>query len=170
MHTLVFLALTYVFIPHDANNMMSANLDLPRALQVRRSHGTHFLWFERDGRTYVIRDQATLNRIEDLFDDVRAMGPDLERLHDKMRPIEERERVLDHEADAVSDDDHRSSRDEERLRDLQRELRDVEVKLRDYEREEERLEHEQDRREARAEAKMVPIVDDAIRSGIAKRE
>jgi hypothetical protein len=170
MHTLAFLALTYVFVAGDSNNMMSANLDLSRALQVRHAHGSHFLWFKRDGRAYTIRDQATLNRIEDLFDDVRAMDPDLDRLHDKMRPLDARERVLDREADAISDDDNRSARDEAKLRDLHRQLRDVELRLRNYEREEERLEHEQDRREAAAEAKMVPIVDDAIRSGIAKRE
>jgi Skp family chaperone for outer membrane proteins len=150
--------------------MMSANIDLDRALEVRREHGSHFLWVKRDGRAYVIRDQATLDSIDDLFAGSRAFAPDLRRLHEKMRPLEARERELDREADAISDDDRRTARDEARLRDLQRDLRDVELRLRDFEREQEWLERKQDQREAEAEEKMVPIVHDAIRRGIAKRE
>jgi DNA repair exonuclease SbcCD ATPase subunit len=169
MYTIAFLALTYVFVP-GGPNIISANLDLQRALTIRREHGSHFLWFKRDGHAYVIRDRETLDRIDALFADARAMDPDQERLHAKMRPLEDRENDLDREADAISDDDHRTRRDEEHLRELQRELRDVESKLRDYEREEERLDRRRDRLEMDAEAKMVPIVDDAIRRGIAKRE
>jgi len=169
MFTIAFLALTYVFVP-GGPNVVSANLDLQRALAIRREHGSRFLWFKRDGREYVIRDRETLERVDALFADARAMDPDMERLRAKMRPLEDRENELDREADAISDDDHRTRRDEERLRDLQRELRDVESRLGDYEREEERLDRQRDRLEMEAEKKMIPIVDDAIRRGIAKRD
>ena len=169
MHTIALLVLTYVLVP-GASNMISANVDVDRALAIRRDHGSHFLWVKRDGRAYVIRDQATLEAVGALFAGSRAFSPELRRLHEKLRPLEAHERELDREADAISDDDQRNACDEVRLRDLQRELRDVESRLRDLEREEEALERRQDRREAEAEEAMVPIVDDAIRRGIAKRE
>lgn len=169
MNALALLVISYVFIP-GPSNLMSANLDLQRALAIQRHYGSHFLWVERDGAQYVIRDSATLEAIDHLFDEARAYDPDLERLREKMRPLERRESRLEKEADAISDDDNRSARDRARLRDLQRELRDIELQLRDYEREEERLDARHDRLEEEAERKMMPIIEDAIRRGIARRE
>jgi hypothetical protein len=169
MQTLAALFVAaYVFVPHGSN-MMSSNVNLDRALAVRHRLGSHFLWVRDHGVEYVIRDEATLDRVEHLFDSAHALSPDVERLHERMRPVEKREERLDSEIDAISDDDERTPRDEERRRDLERQLRDVESKLRDLEREEEALDAKQDRLEEDAERKMMPIIDEAIRTGVAKR-
>ena len=167
MHALALLVLSYVFVP-AASNMMTANIDLDRALEIRHRYGSHFIWVEREGREYVIRDSATLDAIDRLFEEAHAVSPELERLHAKMRPLEKRQERLEAEADAISDDDSRSARDDARLRDIERELHDVEGQLRDFEREEERIERKQDRMEEQAEERMTPILEDAIRRGIAK--
>jgi cell division protein FtsB len=159
----------YVFVPHTSN-MMSANVDLDRALAVRHRFGSHFLWVREKGVEYVIRDEATLDRIEHLFDSANALSPETQRLHERMRPLEDRERRLEREADAISDDDDRSPRDEDHLRVLERQLRDVESQLRDLEREQEALEAKHDRLEDEAERKMMPIIEEAIRSGLARRQ
>jgi DNA repair exonuclease SbcCD ATPase subunit len=169
MQTLAALFVAaYVFIPHGTN-MMSSNVNLNRALEIRHRFGSHFLWVCEKGVEYVIRDETTLDRIEHLFDSAHAFSPEVERLHERMRPIEKREEQLDREIDAISDDEDRSPRDEERRRDLERRLRDVESQLRDFERQEEALDAKQDRLEDEAERRMVPIIDEAIRSGAAKR-
>ena len=79
------------------------------------------------------------------------------------------EEQLDKEIDAISDDENRTLRDEERLRELERRMRDVESQLRVFEREEEDLDAKQDRLEEEAERRMMPIIDEAIRTGLAKR-
>ena len=158
----------YVFVPHDAN-MISSNVSLDRALAVRHRLGSHFLWVREKGVEYVIRDEATLGRIEQLFGGRDALSPEVERLHKRIRPVEEREAQLDREIDAISDDDNRTPRDEERLRELERRMRDVESQLRVLEREEEALDAKQDRLEEEAERRMLPIIDEAIRTGLAKR-
>lgn len=170
MHMLALLALSYVFIPGPSNNVISSNIDLNRALAIRDQYGAHFLWVKHDGVGYVIRDAATLAEIDHLFDAARAYSPELEQLRKKMRPLEKRQDRLEREADAISDDDYASQHDRERLRDLQRELRDIERQLSQYEREEERLDARKDRLEEEAEERMTPIVEDAIRRGIARRD
>jgi hypothetical protein len=101
----------YVFVPHGSN-MMSSNVDLRRALEIGRRYGSHFLWVNHDGHEYVIRDAATLDAIEHVLESAGVPLPEMERVHAKMRPLEARERALDHEVDAISDDENRSAADE----------------------------------------------------------
>jgi prefoldin subunit 5 len=165
------MAITYVLI-HGSSNIMATggDLNLHAALAKKAEYGSHFIWFQRHGEGYVIRDAATLDQIDHLFDAQRALDPDAERLRDRLRPLEKRESKLDHEIDALEDGDEKlTSDDRQRLRDLQREMRDVEAQLRVLEREEEAIDRKRDAREADAERRMVPILDEAIRSGVAKR-
>jgi chromosome segregation ATPase len=158
----------YVFVPHSGN-MISSNMDLDHALAIRHRFESRFLWIRHEGREYLIRDAATLDEIERLFEPSNIGRPELARLHEKIRPLEHRESQLDREADAISDDDDRTERDEARLRDLHVQLRDVEAQLRVLERQQEEIEAKQDRAEEEAERKMIPVVERAIRSGAAKR-
>ena len=165
------MAITYVLI-HGSTNIMATggDLNLHAALAKKAEYGSQFLWFQRHGEGYVIRDAATLERIDHLFDAQRAFDPEAERVRNRMRPLEKRESKLDHEIDALEDDDEKLTADDhQRLRDLQREQRDVEAQLRVLEREEDAIDRKRDAREADAERRMVPILDEAIRSGVAKR-
>jgi hypothetical protein len=147
------------------------DLNLHAALAKKSEYGSQFLWFQRRGEGYVIRDAATLEQIDHLFDAQRAFDPEAERLRDRLRPLETRESKLDHEIDALSDQDDEklTSDDRQRLRDLEREQRDLEAQLRVLEREEDALDRRRDAREEEAERRMVPILDEAIRTGLAKR-
>ena len=82
----------------------------------------------------------------------------------KLRPLEKRESQLDREIDALDED----GRDRERARVLERDMHEVEAQLRVLEREEEDVDRRRDAREAEAERQMVPILVEAIRSGIAR--
>ena len=154
-------ASSYVFV--RSSNSLTSNVGIERSVAIKRQYGSNFLWMRVDGRVYVIRDANTLDAIDALWEPVRALDPDYERVHARIRPLEEKERRLDHESDAISDDDNRSAADEARLRDLERELRV-------YEREEEELDRKEERLEREAERAMIPIVRDAIRKGIARAE
>jgi len=166
------MAVTYILV-RGSNNIMvtGGELNLHAALAKKAEYGSQFIWFQRHGKGYVVRDAATLDQIDHLFDAQRAFDPEAERIRDRMRPIERRESKLDHEIDAIedADDEKLTSDDRQRLRDLQREMRDVQAQLRALEREEEDIDRKRDAREAEAERRMVPILDDAIRSGVAKR-
>ena len=161
-------ASSYVFV--RGPNSLTSNVGIERSVAIKRQYGSNFLWMKLDGRSYVIRDANTLDAIDALWAPVRALDPDYERVHARIRPLEEKERRLDHESDAISDNDNRSAADEARLRDLERAQRDVERELRVYEREEEELDRKEERLEREAERAMIPIVRDAIRKGVARAE
>src|SRR5213076_815660 len=92
------MAITYILV-HGSNNIMvtGGELNLHAALAKKAEYGSQFVWFQRHGESYVIRDAATLDRIDHLFDGTRALDPEAERLRDRIRPIEKRESKLDHE-------------------------------------------------------------------------
>jgi len=168
---LLAIAFSYVLV-HGSNQIVSgSSMTLTAALAKREAYGSNFLWFKKDGHRYLIRDAATLDRIDHLFDRVRVWDPDADRLRDKIRPLEERESKLDHEIDALTDRDDDDAQlpaaEENHLRDLEREMNGVEQELRKLERQQDELDRKRDALEAEAETDMVPILDEAIRNGVA---
>jgi prefoldin subunit 5 len=129
------------------------------------------MWFKKDGREYLIRDGMTLDRIEGLFEPERAYEPEAKRVRRELRPLERRESELDRQIDALTDRDEgpRLTADEEdRLRDLRREMNEVQKQMRVLERQQDAIEHTRDALEADAERRMLPILDEAVRSGVAR--
>src|SRR6266550_8514295 len=168
---LLALALTYVFVRGSHSIIRSGgNLSLNQALAKGEMYGHDFLWFRTAGRRYLIRDAATLERIDRLFDPQRAFDPDAERVREKLRPLEERESELDHEIDALEDRDEGpalTAAEERRLDSLRREMEDLRPQMRALERQEDEVDRKRDALEAEAERQMLPILEEAIRSGIA---
>lgn len=163
---------SYFFRHGDTNIISGGAIDVTSAVARTRSYDGDVFWARIDGREFVIRDEATLARIDRLFEPMHATDPDMERLHAKMRPIEARERKLDREADELSDRDEDDApltvAERDHLRDLHRQLKDIESQLRDLEREEDALDHKRDALEADAERQMWRVVDEAIRNGVAR--
>jgi hypothetical protein len=140
-----------------------------------------YFWFRHNGLSLVIHDAATLQSIDRLFAESERMDPEFKALRSRMRPVESRERDLerridriDEEIDSLEDDDEISPRDEQERRDLRSkraairsELREIAAELRVLEREEAELDRRRDALEAQAEKKLVPLVEDAIRRGVA---
>lgn len=175
MVMLLAIALTYVFV-HGSHNIISGgNASLNVMLAKRDQYGSSFLWFRRGTNEYLIRDEAILNRVDRLFDPVRASDPEAKSVRDRLRPLEKRESQLDKEIDALSDrdadegDPPLTAAEEDRLNKLRREMDDLHARLRVLETQENDLDRKRDALEADAERRMVPVLDEAIRQGTAVR-
>jgi prefoldin subunit 5 len=162
---------SYVFVRGSHNIISGGNLCLNQAVAKRKIYGQDFLWFHTAGRRYLIRDAGTLERIDRLFDPERAFDPEAERVSQQLRPLEQRESELDHEIDALEDRDEDeaplSAAEEQRLDSLRREMDNLRPQMRALERHEEEIDRKRDALEAEAERQMLPILAEAIRSGIA---
>jgi septal ring factor EnvC (AmiA/AmiB activator) len=170
---------SYVFV--RGHTRMTSNVDLARALHIRASAGDNFVWFRADGKAYIVRDAKTLDAIDHLFDGTRAVEPEYESLRQKRQPFEDREEQLEreidpleHRVDELGDDENETASDrgernrlENRIRDLEHDVRDVEVRLREFDDIERELDRKQDELERQAERAMEPILERAVRDGIA---
>ena len=167
---LLAIAVTYIFVHGSHQIMTGRDVSLKIALAKRDQYGGNFLWFKTGGHRYLIRDAATLERIDRLFDPERSYDPDAERIHRELRPLERRESELDREIDRLTDRDEGPSltaAEESRLDTLRREMDGLHDRLRVLENREEEVDRKRDALEAEAERAMLPILDEAIRAGIA---
>lgn len=144
----------------------------------------HYFWFRDGNRSYVIRDGATLTAIQRLFDEANRLDPAQEALRRDMDRVERRESEIESQVDRIEDEidaiqdseSPLSAADRDRLRGLRQRqraletaLRTVEAELRQLERKESELDRRSEELEREAERKLVPLVEDAIRRGVAVR-
>ena len=168
---LLAIAFSYVLVRGSEHMLTGPDVSLNVALARREAYGSDFMWFKKDGREYLIRDAATLDRIQGLFEPARAYKPEAKRVRHELRPLERRESELDREIDALTDRDEGpplTAAEEDRLRDLRREMEGVQRGMRALERQEEEIDRKRDALEEDAERRMMPILDEAVRSGVAK--
>jgi predicted RNase H-like nuclease (RuvC/YqgF family) len=164
---------SYVFMRGGTSIISGGPLELNAVVAKRDQYQRNFLWVRTAaGREYLIRDEATLAQIERLFAPARASDPEMERLRERMHPLERREEALDRQVDALTDRDEDDApltrAEQQRLREMQRELRDVQTRLREQEREEEALDRKRDALEEKAEQQLWPLVEEAVRKGVAR--
>jgi hypothetical protein len=135
--------------------LISSQTSVRTIKAVRSRYGSaSFLWVRIDGREYVIRDRAFLDRADVLFAPVHALEPEQAK-------VSQEERALDHEEERL---EKLAGDDETRVRDR---MREIERKLRDVEAREKRLDDREEELERVAENDLWRMVDDAIRSGVA---
>lgn len=135
------------------------SVPIHRVQELRRDYGNNFLWFQRNGGIYVIRDRAFLSRVEELFAPKRALEPE-------HRAISREESELDLRIDAIEDRDDGTRLDaatEAHLREMKARMREVSRRERELDRREEQLEREEER-------VLWRMLDDAIRNGTAERD
>lgn len=159
--------MTYVWVHGNRSNLMSSNTDLDRALAVRDELGTNFLWFRMGRAEYVVRDRGTLDALERLWQPYRMSDPEYDRIRERIRTLETQERPIEKEYDRLADREDRA--DHARMTELRRQLDEIEAKMRVLESEEDRIDKRRDALEAEIERKMVPILEDAVRTGVAKK-
>lgn len=168
---LLAIAFTYILVYNGSQTIRSGpDVSLDVALAKRDQYRGDFLWFKKDGRAFLIRDAATLERIEAFFERGRAYKPEAKRIERELRSLERRESQLDREIDRLTDRDdgpRLTAAEEDHLRDLRREIDSVHSHMRPLEREEEEIDRKRDELEAQAERDMVPILDEAMRTGVA---
>jgi chromosome segregation ATPase len=144
---------------------------------VAKRYGNEFVWVRTSGRSYVIRDAATLAEVRDAFREVDALEPALHEVERRLQPFERQMEAVEERVDVLSDslDDEslsESARDaiEAKMRDAERDMHAVEKQMNGIEREMEKLEKESERREKLAEQRFEAIVERAIANGTAERE
>lgn len=147
-------------------------LNIDNLERILHRYDGHFFWFSLDGRSYVIRDAATLHEIDKTFAPMRGLEPQHDAIRRRLDPLEQEERVIDRKLDALEesiDDENATtskSRDvEAQQRELERHLRTIEEQMRVIEREEERFDRKLDTLEEEAERLLLPILRRAVRNG-----
>jgi chromosome segregation ATPase len=167
---------SYIYKRGDsAITRISGSFD--RIREVSKKYGNEFVWLQMDGRSYVIRDVATLGEVRHAFRHLEELDPSLREVERRLRPFEQEMEKIEDRIDDLSDslDDRElteATRDdiEEKLRDFEKKLSAVEAKASVIEREMERLEEESERREKIAEKQFEEIVLRAVKSGVAERQ
>ena len=168
-------SMSYIYKRGD-NSYTRLNGSLDKIGAVSRRYGSEFVWVRSNGRSYVIRDAATLAAVRTAFREVEAMEPSLRAVENRLKPFEQQLEAVEQRVDAFGDqlDDENlaeSTRDaiEAKLRDAEDDMRDVERRMAGIEREMDRLEKEVEKLEEVAEERFEAIVLRAIKSGVAER-
>lgn len=172
---------TYIYSRGNDMTIVNGAANFDMLARMKGQWGTPFLWFESAGKSYVIRDAATLNEVNRLFATLDVTKPQYESLRRRMEPLEEQEQELDRKIDALEDQlDALEDREDEaartsmrnvesKLRDLEVSMRAIESKMRVLEAEEEQLDEHHDKLEREAERQLVPLLEKAITTGAAQR-
>jgi len=132
----------------------NAGTNLNEFLALRKRVSGKCIWVRRGGREYIIRDETTVLRAEALLAPDAALGP-------QQAAISREESQLDREADRLEDLDTRTAAQERRLEEIHARQRIVEQR-------EKELDDKQEELERAAERAFWPLVDTAIRAGLAK--
>jgi len=148
---------------------------------IRKARTGDFLWFRRDGKSYVVTDAAVLDAARTALRPVDELGREMKAVGDRLEPYEKREAEIDREDDAIEEArDALDDRDEpavgaerQRLEARQREVesrrRTLESEMREVEAEERRLEEREREVERVADAAIERLADDALQSGLARK-
>ncbi len=89
---------------NDGITMSGSTDDLGEIKRTQARMGGDFLWFRRDGRSFVITDAATLTRIDAAWKDSRQLGSQMETLGDQMEVHGDKMEALGTRMEALSVD------------------------------------------------------------------
>ena len=79
----------------------STNLNFDSFAHMRESRSGDFLWFRRNGASYLIEDPAILREAQELFAPLRELEPEQKDLSRRQEALSEKEEALDREQDAL---------------------------------------------------------------------
>jgi beta-lactamase regulating signal transducer with metallopeptidase domain len=65
---------SYIIVSGDTQTMSGSTTDLQNAMVLRLKIGDEFIWFRRDGKSYVIRDAEILKAANKLFEPQHELG------------------------------------------------------------------------------------------------
>lgn len=138
----------------DTRITISGDTSLDSIHELNQTFSGNYLWVRRAGKEYLIRDAILLDRVRALFTPQRALGPE-------QAAVAREEAALDHEADDLDD--------EERDEKTNTRLSEIHTRQEDISRREAELDQREEALDRQAEAALWPLVDDAIRDGLAVR-
>jgi chromosome segregation ATPase len=168
--------MSYIYRHGDGATMRISGAGMDHLGATAKKYGNEFVWVRISGRSYVIRDAATLAEVREAFREAEAMAPSVRAVEQRLKPYEQQMEAVEERIDSLSDrlDDERlgdSAREgiEQKLRQAERDMRSIEQQMSGIEREMEKLENEMERREAAGEDRFERIVERAIERGVAER-
>jgi len=135
------------------DNTTISGADVDSIVAVAEAFRGKVVWARRNGTEYLVRDEAFLDRARALFAPQLALVP---------------------EQTAIGREEEQLDREEERLEDAprtaanERRLDEVRAKQRALAKREQALDEREEQIERAAERALWPMVDDAIRTGMAK--
>ena len=144
----------YVFRDGDTQVSFSSGTSFDTIHEIREKFDGDYLWIRREGEDYLICEAILLDRVRALFAPQRSLGPQQEA-------VGREEAALDREEEALDDE---SNDDATRAR-----LAAIHSKQELVSRREAELDRREEELERQAEAALWPLIDDAIRQGVAKR-
>lgn len=153
----------YALHEGDTRITISGDTSLDSVRELNQTFSGDFLWVRRGGKEFLIRDEILLDRVRALFAPQRALGPE-------QATVAREEAALDHEEDDLDDDVAQAILPAHR-QDCLRHTRLGEIHTRQEEisRRESELDRREEELDRQAEAALWPLVDDAIRDGLAVR-
>jgi beta-lactamase regulating signal transducer with metallopeptidase domain len=85
----------YVVVSGDAPISMSGDSqDVEHATALRAKISGDFIWFQRDEKSYIIRDQATVNRAKEIFKPEQELGQKQQALGKQQQALGDQQRDL----------------------------------------------------------------------------
>lgn len=167
--------LSYIFKRGD-RQQMRVNGTVDSAVRLAKKWDGDFIWAKQDGREYMIRDAAVLAQADDAMRELEAFEPAMREAEKKMKPFEDRLEEIEDRADELSDklgdEDLRDSERnaiEAKLHEVEAQMHTIEQSMHVVEQQMETVERQMDAREEAAERTLVQVIENAIRSGVAKR-
>lgn len=148
---------------------------------IRKARTGDFLWFRRDGKSYVVTDAAVLDAARIALRPVDELGREMKAVSERLAPYEKREAEIDGEDDTIDEakdalddrDDPAAEAERQRLEIRQREVesrrRTLELEMRKVEAEERRLEEREREVERVADAAIERLAADALQRGLARK-
>jgi hypothetical protein len=148
---------------------------------IRKARTGDFLWFRRDGKSYVVTDAAVLDAARIALRPVDELGREMKAVSDRLEPYEKREAEIDREDDTIDEaqdalddrDDAAAEAERQRLEAREREVesrrRTLESEMREVEAEERQLEAREREIERIADAAIERLAADALQRGLARK-
>jgi len=163
-----------LFTPGSPDVAMSGSMDDVRRARSFRSGGEGVLYVRQGGSAYVIRDAATLRRVQSLFEPQKALGARQSELGSRQASLgRQQARLGAQQAEIGRRQAGSSPRDAEALARQQDDLgrqQDALGRRQDaLGRQQDELGREQDRVSRIAEDQLRTLVGEAMRSGLAQR-
>jgi hypothetical protein len=134
-------------------NVTISGASVEEILAVHEPYRGPMMWVRRNGRTYDIRDAAFVGRVRVLFAPQHALNPEQER-------ISREEEALDREEERLEDAPRTAANE--------RRLDEVRAKQRELSKREQALDEREEELDRASERELWKLVDEAIRSGLAK--
>ena len=173
-------------IIHDHNTLIVRGASLEVALSRHADLGDSYILIQRGGDSFTVADDALIAKAMAMYEPSREVKMKEKELRMQERELERRERDIERQADDIerqldriddADDDDEmdavmeKSRAELKLRDkeLQRDEKKLEAEQDKLDALEEQLDKQRDAEEEKADQAVEKMIDDAIRSGKAKR-